>query len=279
MPADDRERDREARADEDADAREVRGGGGRGSIAGPCSTDAATVARITHAASKLVGAVHRACGGDDKVCGGDLTGEPRPPVLGWRPSCPGYPGSACSAPIVDCGDIAACIACIGGTAVDQAAAMVSDAFNVGGGPAVVGCQAAIVKETSKFAIAEAKALQKCWDARRTGKHSNACPSPGDGKAAPAIAKAESKKRAAICKACGGADRMCGGGDDLTPAAIGFAASCDAVIVPASGADCATAVSDLQSLVDCVDCVADFSVQCADAATVPDLLTYPATCGP
>ena len=42
------------------------------------------------------------------------------------------------------------------------------------------CQKAIGKSAAKFFAAKSKALQKCWDARLKGKHSNPCPSPGDG---------------------------------------------------------------------------------------------------
>ena len=107
-----------------------------------------------------------------------------------------------------------------------------------------------------------------------------CPSPGDGKAAAAIQKAEAKKVQNICKACGGPDKACGGGDDLTPAEIGFASSCP-------GRDRARrrlelrrrASSTLQDVVDCVDCVTEFKVDCMDRLTVPQFAPYPPECNP
>src|SRR5262249_14662895 len=102
------------------------------------------------------------------------------------------------------------------------------------------------------------------------------PCPDAAKAAPAIAKAESKKRAGICKACGGADRSCGGGDDLTPAQIGFASSCPNVTIP-GGSSCAHAIGTVQDIVDCVDCVTEFKADCLDALTVPELKSYPSEC--
>ena len=95
------------------------------------------------------------------------------------------------------------------------------------------CQHAIGKATSAFLSSKSKALQKCWDAKLNGEAIASCVPPlaGDGKYLAAIAKAETKKIATICKACGGADKGCdqavttptttvlgtGGSDDLTPA--------------------------------------------------------------
>ena len=107
-------------------------------------------------------------------------------------------------------------------------------------------------------------------------------------------KAESKKIEEICKACGGADKQCdqdvtgpngttvvgsGGSDDLTPAAIGFPASCYAVTVPGGGPSCIgdRSVDTLAELVECVDCVSEFKVDCIDAARVPSLAPYPPEC--
>src|SRR5207245_551290 len=74
----------------------------------------------------------------------------------------------------------------------------------------------------------------------------------------------------------GADRSCGGGDDLTPAQIGFASSCPNVTIP-GGASCAHAITTVQDIVDCVDCVTEFKADCIDALTVPELKSYPSQC--
>jgi hypothetical protein len=103
------------------------------------------------------------------------------------------------------------------------------------------------------------------------------PAPGDFKYLAAIAKADAKQDALICKACGGPDHLCGGGDDLTPAAIGFAAACPNVTVP-GGASCAgPPITDLQGLVDCVACVTEFKSACLDRVQVPELTPYPSEC--
>ncbi len=116
------------------------------------------------------------------------------------------------------------------------------------------------------------------------------------KTAEKIAKAESKKIAKICKACGGADADCddlvvpvnlltstlggsggtGAAADFTPAAIGFPATCDVATVPHGGPVCDGPVTTLAELIFCVDCVAEFTVDCVDAARVPEPLggSYP-----
>ncbi|HJQ83812.1 MAG TPA: hypothetical protein VKA21_07045, partial [Candidatus Binatia bacterium] len=138
------------------------------------------------------------------------------------------------------------------------------------------CQRTIGKETTRFLAAKSKALAKCWDARLKGKHTNACPTPGDGRAAGAIARAELRKRSRICSACGGPDSACSGGNDLTRAQIGFVASCPAVTVP-GGASCAASIADASDVVDCVDCVSEFKVDCTDRLAVPALAAYPPEC--
>ena len=78
------------------------------------------------------------------------------------------------------------------------------------------CQQTILKEVWKFYQTKSKLLQKCWDKRLLGKHSDDCPDAGAAtgseaqKAAEKLAKAESKKVAKICKKCGGDDKLCGG---------------------------------------------------------------------
>src|SRR5262249_49187666 len=90
----------------------------------------------------------------------------------------------------------------------------------------------------------------------------------------ALATLATKQGAAIAKACQGADKTPGTGDDFTPAAIGFPAQCLDAAVPA----CAGPVGTLAQLVDCVVCVAGFKGDCVDAAAVPALGgPYPARC--
>src|SRR6185369_671368 len=115
-------------------------------------------------------------------------------------------------------------------------------------------QAAIGKNAGKFLAAKNKALQKCEDG--VLKTTVTPPCPDAVKAQPAIDKAESKKIVGICKACGGADKLCNGTGDLTPAQIGFAPTCPSVTIP-GGSACGGPISTLQDIVDCVDCVTEF----------------------
>lgn len=91
-------------------------------------------------------------------------------------------------------------------------------------------------------------------------------------------KAEAKRAAKTCKACGGGDHTCGGGDDLTPAAIGFAPNCPSITVP-GGPSCAATITTLQDIVTSVGCVTEFKADCMDRASVPAVASYPAECNP
>ncbi len=252
----------------------------KGKLTGSCP-DAKSAAKLAKAAATLAAKIAKACGGKDKVCGGDATGEDTPGSIGWPGVCPNFESLACANTITTCGDVSACLACVDDAAIDQLIGLVYPET-----PAVPvkspanKCQVAIGKNIVKLAQNESKTLQKCWDARLKQKHGNACPDPGDGKAVGAIAKARSKARAGICKACGGADKACGGSDDLTPAEIGLAATCPAVHVP-GGADCGAlgTIDDLDGLVSCLTCVAEFKVACADRLQVPALAPYPSECNP
>jgi hypothetical protein len=185
----------------------------------------------------------------------------------------------------DCGGIASCLQCIGGAAIDQAMSVYFDDFAASApGTDVNRCQQTIGREAQKFLAAKAKEIVKCWDARIKGKHGGSCPNAAAAagtpsrKAADKIAKAEAKARAKICKSCGGADGLCDGSGDLTPAAIGASPTCPAVTVP-GGASCAGAIGTLADLVDCTFCVTEFKVDCVDRAQVPGLVSYPAECNP
>ena len=211
--------------------------------------------------AKLRSAIAKACGGDDGDCA-TLGGNDAPATMGWPNGCPSFEAAGCDAAIVGCDDIATCLLCVNDAAIDQAIGL----YYGGHAPATPGtplgrCQSAIGKATAAFFAARTRALAQCWDARHLGKHQNACPSPGDGKAAGAIAKAEAKKVNAITKACAG----------LTPSEIGFPNACPAV------AGCGGPVTDVASLIACVDCVTEFKVDCEVPLAVPTYAPYPAAC--
>jgi len=285
-----------------------------------CDVEAKTAAKIATARSKAEARIGKACGGEDKACGGDLRGETGGGLAGLPPICPDFASGGCAGAIdlLACDGIAECVTCVADGAVEQAIALYY-ADLVPTDPvadqARNRCQQAIGKETTKYLLAKVKVLRKCWDARLNGKHAAGCPDdtadPGVAKAArkaaEQIAKAESKKIAKICKACGGADQTCddpvdtvnpltptlggnggaGSADaDLDPAALWTRTDCPAVTVPAGpspnrpAAACARPVVTLADLVACVDCVTEFDVDCLDPARVPDeLAVVPAECNP
>jgi hypothetical protein len=248
-----------------------------------CAGEAKTSAAITRARSKLVDTVAKACGGKDKTCGASGNDDLPLASAGWQaPACPDVEGGACTNAIATCADIASCLTCIGEATVDEAISLYYDDLvetdpGVKAQKALNKCQATIGSAATTFLAAKSKALQKCWAAVNAGHATGTCPA-ADGKAAGVIAKAESKKVAAICKACGGADKVCGGGDDFTPAQIGFATNCPDV-TPPGAASCAGAITTLQNIVDCVDCVSEFEVDCATGVAVPALAAYPTECNP
>ncbi|MCC6764628.1 MAG: hypothetical protein IT293_08190 [Deltaproteobacteria bacterium] len=275
----------------------------KGTAAGRCP-DAAATAAIATAKAKLGRGIAKACGGGDKTCGGNLADEPLPATLGWPAVCPGLPNAdapECSAAITDCGDIAACIACVGDAAVEQARALAYGSLvDTDPAQALNRCQRTIGSANARFAVAKEQQLRKCWEARAAGKHADVCPNAAaaDGtpprKAARRIAKADTKRVAAICRACGGDDRRCddtvvrldgeaiagsGAGDDFAPSAIGFPAVCPELQVPDGGPYCDRPVGTLAELVECTACIAEHEVLCIDRLRVPQFAAYPCECAP
>lgn len=272
------------------------------------NSDLKTKDKLEKAESKIEAKIDKACGGSvDKECGGDATGEETTASLGFFATCPDFESSGeleCTATISTCDELAECISCISGEAVDQAVELYYEDLNIAlAGTTLNKCQRTIGKETSKYLLAKEKELLKCWDARLKGKHTGTCPDhtalsgTTSRKAADKIAKAESKKITKICKACGGDDKQCddditpvspllstitgsggtGADADLTPAAIGFPGSCDAVTVPNGGPSCSQTINTLADAVECLDCVTEFKVDCMDAAGRPQFQQYPCEC--
>ena len=256
-----------------------------GKFTGSCPEgDPKTAQKIADSLRKLRDGIAKACGGKNKVCRVTDTGAdadmPRT-AIGFPAVCPGFEGS-CSNAIADrdCGDIATCLGCIGGAAVDQAIALYYD-----GTPAdpkaLNACQQAIGKNAVKLFTARSKVLRSCWGKVSSGKIPGPCPDVT--KAEPAIAKATSQLKAAIAKACCGKNKTCNAADsgpdaDFDPVTeIGFRTSCDSVTIP-GGASCDGTISDMSGLLACIDCVTHFNVGCVDAAQVPVLvMPYPAEC--
>lgn len=244
-----------------------------------CRTEPDTAISIRKIQARFRDAVANACGGKDKMC--TPGGNDVPLVnVGWQiNSCPGISGGTCTNVIADCADVAACVTCIGESTIDQAmngyyGAPIADASSA---KRRTKCQVAIGSAATTCLIAGSDALGKCWEAVNAGKATGRCPA-ADGKAVDTLAEAEAKRFAAICKACGGNDKACGGLDDLSPLQIGYMSNCPDVKVP-DGQSCAAPIATLQDLVTCVDCVTEFAVECATVAAVPMFATLPRECTP
>ena len=127
-----------------------------------------------------------------------------------------------------------------------------------------------------------QSLRKCWDAR-AGKHADVCPDASASESSPArksalkIVKADAKRLATICKACGGPDKTCDGQDDFTPSAIGFPATCPGVQIPDGGPFCDEPIITLNDLIECTACITAHEVTCVDRLRVPQFAAYPCEC--
>jgi hypothetical protein len=250
-----------------------------------CTTETKTLENLTKSAATLSKAIASGCGGKDKICGTSDVGEVSASSIGYPSVCQNVEGGSCNNAISHCGDIAQCQQCLADAATDQTNALYH-ADLIPTDPKVQkvtnACQQAISKEAAKFLQAKSKALVTCWDQRLLGKHSDVCPdgSNPDPKSAPrkafdAIAKAEATKVKNICKACGGADKLCDGVADVPVASIGFTPTCTNVQVP-GGQNCGGigAVSTVDKLVQCVDCVTEYHVDVLDGAAHWE---FPSTC--
>jgi len=291
--------------------------------------------KIEKAASKMKAGIAKACGGSNKTCevppgdGDDALGD-----INWAiGACMNLEegmGTDCDNPIDTCADVGDCLECIVDKGLEQAIdGLLYDQFNPAAfHPANANdpakrynkCQATIAKEGGKFLVAKQKILSKCWDAKLNGKTGFAgadpCPdtdpgtgsgnppaAPGDNKTVEKIKKAEQKKVAQICKACGGGgdsnkDGVCdqvgadvGGGVTI---ALGDVVSlpfvCPSLVVPANdvhplGLACFNPdVDTLQEYVECIDCVLEFKADCLTDAGVGDGnpglgIAYPGECNP
>jgi hypothetical protein len=121
------------------------------------------------------------------------------------------------------------------------------------------CQAAIQKATAAFERAETKALARCENGIRAGKLTDQdCRL--EPKTLTALSKADAKRAKTIGKACGGADKACGG--DLTGefggTALGYGAACPDL----TGTDCENAIA-ADSCVGVDDCLACISRESVD----------------
>ncbi len=275
----------------------------------------ALVAKTSQLTQKLAQKIASACGGADRDCTTTADNDPLAST-GWNiGNCMNFESGSCNDPINDCNDIAGCLTCIDTAAVEQGVDdLLYDRFNAAQFTTnndANKCQVAIAKAGVKFLQTKTKILNKCWDAKLKGQPGFAdgtpCPdtdpndgsgnppaSPGDNKTVEAIKKAEQKKIASICKACGaGGDSDKNGVCDAPPglplaSIVSTPFTCPDWTVPPNavhpgGLDCgAIAVSDLQSYLRCIDCMLEFKADCTTDAGVGDNdpalgIDYPTEC--
>lgn len=257
----------------------------KGTSAGACP-DTKTEVRLAKTVAKLVGTVDKpgdiakACCGKDKDCG--TMDDDLPGTLAWPLECPNFEDGTCTGTIATGADIATCLRCIGQAAVAQAIALSYGSLSLLPGKPITKaekalnkCQATIGKAAATFLLAKSKALRTCW-ATVNKNGTGSCP---DAKAQAVIDGADAKKAFAIRTACCGKDRACGTGDanDFVPTEIGFVATCPTLGPTGPSPACGGAVTTLEDLIQCVDCVTAFQVDCADRAAVPAFAPYPAAC--
>lgn len=245
-----------------------------------CLVDTVVLAKLAVAQAELTADVADKCGGKNRTCNAADTGKDADVPLtdvGWNvATCPDLEGTGCTNAIADCNDIVTCLACVGVAAANQASDVYygSLALPTQGIDRVLNkCQLTVGKEAVKFLRKRSIALQKCEGRVRRGTSAAPCP---DAKATEQIAGAEQAKVKRICALCGGGDKTCGGGDDFTSADIGFLPTCPSVTIP-GGASCAGAITTLDELIACVDCVTEFKTDCVDALSALAFTTYPTEC--
>ena len=122
----------------------------KGKRPGPCP-DAATALKLDAITGKLRAKINKVCGGLDRNCG--IGGDDESLVaLGWDIGvCPDFVTGGCAGAIADCNDVTACLACVGGAAVDQAMTLTYGAFVAApAGSATLKCQSAIGKSQARF---------------------------------------------------------------------------------------------------------------------------------
>lgn len=241
---------------------------------GPCP-DSATVAKLAAAKAKTSAAAAKKCA--------TSVGEFN---YGSCPNAQGPNGTAtCGALLID-GKAAEgeCLACLAEEHAREMTRTSYGAFVAAGGDKTLGkCQAAIGKSSAAFFVARSKILAKCQASLIAGKVAGPCPE-GEQKTADALEKARAKMEVAICEACGGDDERCDGVDDLSPAAIGFAAACPRLYVDTrEGEPLGEPTTDLRSLLACLETRTIQRTSCTDVYPLPwdgpSLLFHPCEAAP
>jgi hypothetical protein len=237
-----------------------------------CGDDPGVASARAAAFAKLAAAVDRACGGADKRCGGG--DDVSLAAMQWPSACPELEGGGCGAPVASCADVPACVDCLADAAASRGIALVYDALAFVDRKterAIAGCQKAIAAAAAKLADAHLAVDAGCLAGRLAGKHDGACPLPGDGTGAKKLAAVRAAGEAKVCRACGGADKRCGGEADLRLDFVGVPPACPGV------GTCGATIRSIADLVACVDCAAGVRDHCALAAAAPGVTEYPPAC--
>jgi hypothetical protein len=192
--------------------------------------------------------------------------------IGWT-SCPSFEGS-CGGAIADLTGVEDCVFCISDVAVDQLIALYYDALTPDPDTHLRTCQRTVGKESTKFFDKKTIAMKRCELRDFSGDIDGPC--PGDPKTDQTIAAAGTSLEAKLCSRCG--NGICGDGDDRSPGDIGFTATCPDVTLPGASSSCsAIAVDTLTGMIDCLNCVTEFKVDCLDALASPLVKAYPPEC--
>ena len=277
--------------------------------------DAKAVLKISKALEKLEKQISVQCCGKDKTCGAGSGADADLPLsaIGWdvflgsrcdggvndgQPcfnddNCPGGVGDvppagvcvstnvcpniessqACDLPVAGMQDVAACLACIGDLATDQAIGFSYASLKTPGADKKVELCKREMKKATLFYDKFRNFMRVCQDKVAKGKAPGPCP---DAAIAPMLQKERDKLLAAIAKKCGGPDKAFGGGNDYHPDLLGLPVSCPGVTVP-GGSACAQQIRTVADFADCLVCMNEYKVLCADAAAGPGSL--PAICNP
>jgi len=155
--------------------------------------------------------------------------------------------------------------------VGAALALIAVAASADAATAAQKCQATIIKQSARFVKVKARALQQCEDtiikegpgSGFTSPLGGRCDDPL-GKTSATIAKAEQRFKTRVENACGGPDKVCGGGaDDVPLGAIGWSIGtcrdfelkdCDKPISHCGGVN-----SDGNGITDCLLCMNEVAI--------------------
>jgi len=121
----------------------------------------------------------------------------------------------------------------------------------------VRCRRTLSSESAKDVQAVVKELQRCHDRQVAGTLPAGTDYATEAGTAARVAKAEARLRGRVVSACGGADHVCGTGDDDPLAAIGWSAG---ACPDLAGKGCTNSIHDCGDLGDCLACAGRAAAQ-------------------